>query len=398
MQNSNTFLDLLTIKKVNPNEVKKMDDLSRINLNNRSNHPNVKNRNININNENKKNIFNLNNNKNINNFRNNNNNDINYNNKNINIQVNERFNKVNKDLINNNNLSNIINLKSKEQKSNNIIKNDNINKNNELLQLLQNEVKEKEQIFNEEMINHNRIQNNKINIITNKEDEENIINNPIRRSNDGLIYGRMPMEEFRWRPEGRRRYDFPIIPIAQGSNLNNFDNIIFPIGSRRINQRRFIQRGRDNLFDSSRISNLSQNSSEKNEENSNDSNDSNDSDENNDSSLNIFNHSLGRIRRRGEFIMSRTITISSDDDSEISSSNDIIDKFPVSDIKDINKLSDDNKRCCICLEDYKDNDKGIYLPCLHLFHKDCISKWLRRKKFCPFCKLEINQNNLGNDF
>jgi hypothetical protein len=50
------------------------------------------------------------------------------------------------------------------------------------------------------------------------------------------------------------------------------------------------------------------------------------------------------------------------------------------------------KNCTICLEDYKVNDKLIFLPCFHLFHKDCIVNWAKRDSTCPLCKTNINDN------
>ena len=71
--------------------------------------------------------------------------------------------------------------------------------------------------------------------------------------------------------------------------------------------------------------------------------------------------------------------------------NDILNKLPVTKIEDINKLNDENKRCIICLEDFKNNDKSIYLPCFHLFHEKCITDWINTKKaFCPLCRTIIN--------
>ena len=71
---------------------------------------------------------------------------------------------------------------------------------------------------------------------------------------------------------------------------------------------------------------------------------------------------------------------------------DILSQLQVIKIQDVNKLNDENKKCIICLEDYKNYDKAIYLPCFHLFHKKCITEWFKRnKRFCPFCKSAINR-------
>ncbi len=43
-------------------------------------------------------------------------------------------------------------------------------------------------------------------------------------------------------------------------------------------------------------------------------------------------------------------------------------------------------RCIICLEDLNNAKEGVLLSCSHLFHKDCIQKWLDRNPTCPTCR------------
>lgn len=44
--------------------------------------------------------------------------------------------------------------------------------------------------------------------------------------------------------------------------------------------------------------------------------------------------------------------------------------------------------CVICTEDFKDSDKVVELQCdeRHVFHQECISGWLVKKKDCPICR------------
>lgn len=51
----------------------------------------------------------------------------------------------------------------------------------------------------------------------------------------------------------------------------------------------------------------------------------------------------------------------------------------------------DPQACCICLAKYLNNDELRELPCLHLFHKDCVDKWLRINASCPLCKAEVGE-------
>ena len=45
--------------------------------------------------------------------------------------------------------------------------------------------------------------------------------------------------------------------------------------------------------------------------------------------------------------------------------------------------------CCICLEEYKINEKICVLNCSHEFHKKCLETWLYQSNTCPLCIEEI---------
>jgi len=67
-----------------------------------------------------------------------------------------------------------------------------------------------------------------------------------------------------------------------------------------------------------------------------------------------------------------------------------IESLPFSRIKDINKLDEEKKKCLICLENFKQGEYTIILPCIHIFHSDCIKKWMEKKNVCPLCKFKID--------
>lgn len=48
------------------------------------------------------------------------------------------------------------------------------------------------------------------------------------------------------------------------------------------------------------------------------------------------------------------------------------------------------ERCVICQMRYKRGDRQINLPCKHVYHSECISKWLGINKVCPVCNLEVS--------
>ena len=73
---------------------------------------------------------------------------------------------------------------------------------------------------------------------------------------------------------------------------------------------------------------------------------------------------------------------------------EILNELPETNIEDVSKLDSDKKNCVICLEDFKNSEKAIILPCIHLFHKNCIKSWLKKNNSCPICKFKLTRDNL----
>jgi len=59
------------------------------------------------------------------------------------------------------------------------------------------------------------------------------------------------------------------------------------------------------------------------------------------------------------------------------------------------KEDSNQKSCCICFDDYKDNERVRTLPCLHFFHMECIDRWLIKSQTCPICKVDITRNDIS---
>ena len=68
---------------------------------------------------------------------------------------------------------------------------------------------------------------------------------------------------------------------------------------------------------------------------------------------------------------------------------DLINSFPKTKIEDIGKLKE--KKCIICLDEFKNGDENTTVPCFHIFHPHCINKWLEKHNICPICKTEFNK-------
>ncbi|KAM7265597.1 hypothetical protein ACFE04_003280 [Oxalis oulophora] len=47
------------------------------------------------------------------------------------------------------------------------------------------------------------------------------------------------------------------------------------------------------------------------------------------------------------------------------------------------------ERCVICQMRYKIGNQQTKLPCNHVYHSECISKWLSINKVCPICNNEV---------
>ncbi|CAK74048.1 unnamed protein product (macronuclear) [Paramecium tetraurelia] len=58
-------------------------------------------------------------------------------------------------------------------------------------------------------------------------------------------------------------------------------------------------------------------------------------------------------------------------------------------------LSQEYKQCSICINNYEDGEELILLPCIHRFHKKCISEWFKNQSTCPICKTDITQQEMG---
>ena len=76
-----------------------------------------------------------------------------------------------------------------------------------------------------------------------------------------------------------------------------------------------------------------------------------------------------------------------------------LDEFQFKHLKKYSALKED--KCAICLLKYKGADIIKEFTCKHIFHKNCIFKWLKTSNVCPICKHdfteEINKVELRDD-
>ena len=67
-----------------------------------------------------------------------------------------------------------------------------------------------------------------------------------------------------------------------------------------------------------------------------------------------------------------------------------LDEFQYKHLTKYSALKED--KCAICLVKYKGIDIIKEFPCKHIFHKNCIFKWLKTSNFCPLCKYDISND------
>lgn len=45
--------------------------------------------------------------------------------------------------------------------------------------------------------------------------------------------------------------------------------------------------------------------------------------------------------------------------------------------------------CCVCQCELEKGEKAVRLPCLHYYHGECITPWLKDHHTCPVCRYEL---------
>ncbi|XP_029048446.1 uncharacterized protein LOC117601401 isoform X3 [Osmia lignaria lignaria] len=58
-------------------------------------------------------------------------------------------------------------------------------------------------------------------------------------------------------------------------------------------------------------------------------------------------------------------------------------------VKKVENGEDAIEKCTICLSEFEDCESVRRLPCMHLFHIDCVDQWLWTNKRCPICRVDI---------
>jgi len=67
-----------------------------------------------------------------------------------------------------------------------------------------------------------------------------------------------------------------------------------------------------------------------------------------------------------------------------------LNEFQYKHIKKYSQIKE--KKCSICLKNFKGADIIKEFPCKHIYHKNCILKWLKTSNICPLCKYDISND------
>ena len=52
------------------------------------------------------------------------------------------------------------------------------------------------------------------------------------------------------------------------------------------------------------------------------------------------------------------------------------------------------RQCLICLEDYDPEEELRLLSCRHVFHRDCVDRWLETgRNNCPACRSQVRMSS-----
>ena len=45
--------------------------------------------------------------------------------------------------------------------------------------------------------------------------------------------------------------------------------------------------------------------------------------------------------------------------------------------------------CTVCCDSINVDTKGMFMPCGHVYHPDCLQPWLENHNSCPVCRFEL---------
>ena len=49
-----------------------------------------------------------------------------------------------------------------------------------------------------------------------------------------------------------------------------------------------------------------------------------------------------------------------------------------------------NSECIICLQEISLYENVILIDCGHMYHKNCLLEWFKKRKNCPICNFSVD--------
>ena len=103
---------------------------------------------------------------------------------------------------------------------------------------------------------------------------------------------------------------------------------------------------------------------------------------------NVLRHANSQVLQRPQLFSDNIISFNISEENDEENVTKLVSIIPVFTVKENNKSSNNN--CPICLSDFEVGEKKSTLPCMHCFHCGCIERWIKKKKSCPICKIDIS--------
>jgi hypothetical protein len=74
---------------------------------------------------------------------------------------------------------------------------------------------------------------------------------------------------------------------------------------------------------------------------------------------------------------------------------DIVDDTGLNTSRTSSSIEEEELTCAICLDTFEHQSKVVALPCkAHIFHPECIEKWIKNNAVCPECRFEVTVQRL----
>ena len=110
----------------------------------------------------------------------------------------------------------------------------------------------------------------------------------------------------------------------------------------------------------------------------------------------FLNNLMGSIQNVGGFSFTQNMNFdpqSGGNKPPPKASDLVLAKLPRVKVTDADLIEENNKTCCICLDDMHVGKEAVKLGCGHIFDEECITDWLKKTCTCPICRYELGTDD-----